>query len=149
MNSQWIQVGSSELNGNENDVAKGLDTLNNNSGNIIIGNTHETNNGYTDIFISKTYNGIWDSVYNNNLLLSEKYFNSIKVKIYPNPTQKFIHLEGVETGCELSIYNSYGILVDTFIYENTAINLKTLRKGVYWIKIKNKLENYIIKVIKL
>ena len=27
MNSQWIHSGSSDLNGNENDVAKGLDTL--------------------------------------------------------------------------------------------------------------------------
>ena len=45
MNSQWIHSGSSDLNGNENDVAKGLDTLRNNNGNIIIGNTHETNNG--------------------------------------------------------------------------------------------------------
>ena len=31
MNSQWIYSGSSDLNGNENDVAKGLDTLKNNT----------------------------------------------------------------------------------------------------------------------
>ena len=101
MNSQWIQSGSSELNGNENDVAKGLDTLRNNTGNIIIGNTHQTNYGYTDIFISKTYNGIWDSIYENNLLLNNKTTNSPKIKVYPNPTKKFIYLEGVETGNEL------------------------------------------------
>ena len=149
MNSQWIQSGSSELNGNENDVAKGLDTLRNNNGNIIIGNTHVTNYGYTDIFISKTYNGIWDSIYENNLLLNNKTTNSPKLKVYPNPTQKFIYLEGVETGNELFIYNSFGEMVNKFIYKNSALNIETLKNGVYWINIKSKLENNFIKIIKL
>lgn len=149
MNSQWIHSGSSDLNGNENDVAKGLDTLKNNTGNIIIGNTHETNNGFTDIFISKTHNGIWDSIYNNNLLLNNKNFNSPKLKVYPNPTQKFIYLEGVENGNELFIYNSYGKLVDAFIYKNSVLNLETLKNGIYYLNIKSELENNFIKIIKL
>ena len=149
MNSQWIHSGSSDLNGNENDVAKGLDTLKNNTGNIIIGNTHETNNGFTDIFISKTHNGIWDSIYNNNLLLNNKIFNSPKLKVFPNPTQKFIYLEGVENGNELFIYNSYGKLVDAFIYKNSVLNLETLKNGIYYLNIKSELENNFIKIIKL
>lgn len=149
MNSQWIHSGSSDLNGNENDVAKGLDTLKNNTGNIIIGNTHETNNGFTDIFISKTYNGIWDSIYNNNLLLNNKNFNSPKLNVYPNPTQKFIYLEGVKTGSELFIYNSYGKIIDAFIYKNSVLNLETLKNGIYYLNIKSELENNFIKVIKL
>lgn len=149
MNYQWIHSGSSEINGNENDIAKGLDNLKNNNGNIIIGNTYETNNGYTDIFISKTYNGIWDSIYNNNLLLTNKNFNSKKLKIYPNPTKNFIFIEGVKTGCELFIYNSYGKMVDAIIYNNSEINMETLKNGVYWLNIKNEFENIFIKIIKL
>lgn len=149
MSSQWIQPGSSDLNGNENDVAKGLDTLINKSGNIVIGNTYETNNGFTDIFISKTYVGIWDSIYENNLLLNNKNFNTLQLKAYPNPTQNFIYVDGIKNGNEVFIYNSYGKMVDSFIYKNDKINLETLEKGVYWINIKSALKNNIIKIIKL
>ena len=56
LNNQWVQGGTSNINGNINDIVKGLDTLQYSNGFVAIGNTLETNNGVTDIFISKTNN---------------------------------------------------------------------------------------------
>ena len=87
MTNQFIVPGESFLNGNNEDIVKGLDTLLS-SGFIAIGTTRETNYGYTDIFIAKTYDGEWVSIYSNNLLLNN--LNQKKtINIYPNPTKRF------------------------------------------------------------
>ena len=40
-------------------------------------------------------------------------------------------------------------MVDAIIYNNSEINMETLKNGVYWLNIKNEFENIFIKIIKL
>ena len=71
MTNQYVVPGQSSLNGNNEDIVKGLDTLLSNDGFVAVGTTQETNYGFTDIFIAKTYNVEWDSTHSNNLLLNK------------------------------------------------------------------------------
>ena len=147
--NQWAQTGSSTINGNENDILKGLDTLISNEGTIIIGNTNETNNGFTDIFISKTNNGIWDSIYNNNLLLKDDKPIQSLVKIFPNPSASFINIENIKIGSKINIFDFDGKLIDSFIYNNSIYDSKKLKKGIYLLKINESKTNNFFKIIKL
>ena len=70
--NEWAQEWAYSVNGNKDDIVNGADTLINSIGYVAIGTTQETSNGFTDIFISKTENGNWDSNYSNNLLVSNK-----------------------------------------------------------------------------
>lgn len=148
MTNQYVVPGQSSLNGNNEDIVKGLDTLLSNDGFVAVGTTQETNYGFTDIFIAKTYNVEWDSTYSNNLLLNNIDQNVKTIRIYPNPTKRFLHLENVTNESHISIYNLFGRIVATFISEK-VIDLENLKKGIYWIEIKNKNTDFSTKFIKL
>ena len=149
LNNQWIQVGTSNINGNINDIANGLDTLLYSNGFVAIGNTQETNNGFTDIFISKTNNGLWDSNYDNNLLLSNSEINFNRTGIYPNPTKDFIEFKNIKTGSKISIYSLSGELVDKYIYNSYKISLENIKTGIYLLEVQKNLNKEYFKIIKL
>ena len=148
LNGQWVQGGTSNIKGNINDVVNGLDTLMYNSGFVAIGNTVETNNGLTDIFISKTVNGTWDSNYSNNNLLNYNEIEFNKTEIYPNPTSDFVEINNIGTGSEISIYNLSGELVDHYIYNQSKYSLKHLKAGIYLVEILQNLKKEHFKIIK-
>ena len=148
MTNQFIVPGESFLNGNNEDIVKGLDTLLSSSGFIAIGTTRETNYGYTDIFIAKTYDGEWDSIYSNNLLLNNLNQRKKTINIYPNPTKRFLHLENISLESNIFIYNSFGKIVQAYKSKN-LIDLENLKNGIYWIEIKNESSNFLTKFIKL
>ena len=130
------------------DIVKGLDTLLSSSGFIAIGTTRETIYGYTDIFIAKTYDGEWDSIYSNNLLLNNLNQRKKTINIYPNPTKRFLHLENISLESNIFIYNSFGKIVQAYKSKN-LIDLENLKNGIYWIEIKNESNNFLTKFIKL
>jgi hypothetical protein len=146
---QWVQGGAYNINGNEDDIVNGADTIMYSNGFVAIGTTQETNNGFTDIFISKTENGIWDSNYSNNLLLSKKKLISSKLSVFPNPADDFIEINNVKIGSEINIYNLRGELVDHFIYNNSKYNSKHLKAGFYLMQNQDGINNLFIKIIKL
>jgi len=149
MSNQWGIPTSSRVNGNHQDVVNGMDTLIYNNGLVAIGTTQETNNGFTDFFISKTFNGEWDSTYSNNLLLSEINIKFKEINIYPNPTERFLNIINIERESELFIYDNNGRIVLQTTLNTKIIDLNELKDGMYWINIKSQSTNYLKKLIKL
>ena len=149
LNNQWVQVGTSNINGNINDIVNGLDTLQYSNGFVAIGNTQETNNGVTDIFISKTNNGLWDSNYDNNLLLSNSEINFNRTEIYPNPTKDFIEFKNIKNGSKISIYSLSGELVEKYIYNSYKHSLENIKTGIYLLEVQQNLNKEFFKIIKL
>ena len=149
LNNQWVQGGTSNIKGNINDIVNGLDTLIYSNGFVAIGNTQQTNNGVTDIFISKTFNGLWDSNYGNVNLLSDSEIDFNKTEIYPNPTKNFIEFKNIKTGSEISIYNLRGEIVEEYIYINYKHSLRNIKTGIYLLELKQDLKKEYFKIIKL
>ena len=119
------------------------------NGFVAIGTTQETNNGFTDIFISKTNNGLWDNNYDNNLLLSNSEINFNRTGIYPNPTKDFIEFKNIKTGSEISIYSLSGELVEKYIYNSYKHSLENIKTGIYLIEVQQNLNKEYFKIIKL
>ena len=112
-------------------------------------NTQETNNGVTDIFISKTNNGLWDSNYGNNNLLSNNKIDFKRIEIYPNPTKDFIEFKNIKNGSKISIYNLSGELVQKYIYNSNKHSLENIKNGVYLLELQQNLKKEYFKIIKL
>ena len=130
-------------------LANGLDTLICSNGFVAIGNTQETNNGFTDIFISKTNNGLWDSNYDNNLLLSNSEINFNRIEIYPNPANDIIEFKNIKTGSKISIYSLSGELVEKYIYNSNKHSLGNIKTGIYLLEVQQNLNKEYFKIIKL
>ncbi len=80
--------------------------------------------------------------------LSQTEFSANQIKVYPNPTQNFIKIEGAETKTyHLKIYNHQGSLVKTVEAQpQHKINIADLKQGFYFVNIDN---TYTKKIIKL
>jgi hypothetical protein len=66
-----------------------------------------------------------------------------KVLIYPNPTNRFLSILGMDTGLEeieYSIFDIYGKILKSERYIGMPISVEHLQNGIYFIKIKQ-LEN--------
>ena len=59
------------------------------------------------------------------------------VSLYPNPANDKLYLEGLEDGCEISIYNALGMKVKatTLQGESNEINISDLTAGLYLVRI--------------
>jgi hypothetical protein len=66
-------------------------------------------------------------------------FKQPDVNIYPNPTTGFVRLEGNNTNCVTTIYDSEGKVVYTIDKDpNEPIDIQHLNKGTYYLQIKTK-----------
>lgn len=103
-----------------------------NINNLIINNTGTNSTGVysNDLFIVK---------FNSNLTgVNNNYNNYTNIKIYPNPANDFIIIEGLTTSenTTINIYDIQGKLILTKeLVENGTIDLSELNKGVYVVKI--------------
>ena len=148
--SNQSQVGTSFINGNGNDFAKGADTIPNQDAIIICGTTEQTINGFTDIFISKTVNGIWNNNFNNNLLLNHPIIKNQKSLIYPNPSYDIIKINGTSSNEKILVFDSIGLKVDDDYLKNGCYSTKHLKSGLYWICFpENNILNESLKLIRL
>ncbi|PCJ65000.1 MAG: hypothetical protein COA58_12075 [Bacteroidetes bacterium] len=56
--------------------------------------------------------------------------NSIRVKVFPNPTNGFIHIEGVESGDRLELVDVFGRLI--FVEKNSdTLDVRNVQSGIY------------------
>jgi hypothetical protein len=62
--------------------------------------------------------------------------------IYPNPADDFIQIENV-TSVEFEIYNMAGQLIQKDLIIDNRINITSLAKGIYFIKIANQIHKLI------
>jgi len=60
------------------------------------------------------------------------------MKIFPNPSNNFIEINGLTTIENYRIYNSLGKEIKKgVVFENKKINIQNLDDGIYFLKIKN------------
>jgi hypothetical protein len=71
-----------------------------------------------------------------SLHVSEETLNPNQIIIYPNPVKNILKISGLEVESSVKIYNTRGQL---FIDKKTnkLIDISTLQKGVYFLKIEN------------
>ncbi|MAB39839.1 MAG: hypothetical protein CL528_06155 [Aequorivita sp.] len=62
--------------------------------------------------------------------------HNILFSIYPNPTNGVLSINSSSTVSEITIYNNIGQLLFTF-KEKNQIDISTLSKGIYFVKIKD------------
>jgi len=72
-----------------------------------------------------------------------------KYKIYPNPAVSYFQIKNSKN-LNVEMYNSYGKCVKKILdcSETDKINIETLSKGIYFLKIEDKNNSFIKKVIK-
>jgi hypothetical protein len=98
----------------------------------------ETN---SSLFINPYYTyGNWNKtdceqlIVINNLAETETK-NSIS--IYPNPTNNYLNVNGIELNSEYRIYNTTGRkIIQGIFFNSNPINIQTLENGIYYIEIK-------------
>ena len=61
------------------------------------------------------------------------------VSLYPNPAADKLYLEGLEEGCEISIFNALGMKVKTTTLQgDSEINISDLPSGLYLVRMGNR-----------
>lgn len=68
-------------------------------------------------------------------------YESLKIKLYPNPSDGFIHLDLDEncTDCYIEVFNLLGVSVySTTISESMTIDLSNNPAGIYFLSLRNK-----------
>lgn len=135
LNNQILISGQLYIRGNGNDYVNNADTIKNENGFIAVGTTEETINGYKDIFLSKTSNGVWDSTFNNNLLLNSKEINPNQELFYPNPATNYMYFYGLKKGSVVSICDLKGIVIDRFVINSKYYNTRFLKPGIYIVNV--------------
>ncbi|MDQ1266876.1 MAG: hypothetical protein QG635_2029 [Bacteroidota bacterium] len=68
--------------------------------------------------------------------------NNSEMRIIPNPATDFIHISGIESSEIVSIYSIEGIKVLEGT-NNERIDVSSLSKGIYIIKVQNKYMKFI------
>lgn len=74
--------------------------------------------------------------------------NENSISISPNPTNGLIKLNGIKNGDQIKIYNTLGSLVLTTNYTNNLLDVKSLTKGIYLLKITGKRSSTTLKLIR-
>ena len=133
---QWQQPNTSKIKGNGNDFVHGGDFLSNGTGFIISGTTEETNNGQTDFFLSKTFDGQWSTNFSNTSILDIHNHQQPEFEIFPNPSIKEIKLNNINKNTTFIIKDINNNIVYTGTYNMNPINIESLRSGIYFLSIK-------------
>jgi len=76
--------------------------------------------------------------------------NELNISLYPNPTNDLIYIKGLNSSCTTTIYNFEGKVLTTMENEiNTPLNLQSLPKGIYYLKIMTKNNEVVYKKMML
>lgn len=74
--------------------------------------------------------------------------NNNAVTVYPNPTVDFVNIKTTEKILSMKVYDIGGKLVTSVMNGNKTINMSTLRRGTYLLKIQTDSGIYNKKIIK-
>ena len=74
-------------------------------------------------------------------------FNSLNVRVYPNPSKKYINIELTNNLLikKIEVYNHLGKIILSLKNSNKPIDISYLPNGIYYIKIKDSNNNFLIK----
>lgn len=81
-----------------------------------------------------------NNTYSNTLQINVS--KAIGNSIYPNPTSDILYIKGIDSKVEFEIYNKLGKLVAKGLTTN-KLNVSSLKNGVYFIKLNNKVHKII------
>ena len=83
----------------------------------------------------------------NQVFVNE--FPFAESRIFPNPANDFVVVEGLIDNVQIRIFNMNGKLIETRKnYENGPLNIQQLETGVYLLEIKNRQQKAILKLVK-
>jgi hypothetical protein len=96
-----------------------------------------------------TYNGIWKRALSEiGVITGINKTETSNVKIYPNPSNNFLVVNGLTETAKVSIYDSQGkLIMIKNIFEN-QIDISNLKTGIYTIKFKDKTGTLSMRFIK-
>lgn len=65
--------------------------------------------------------------------------NELQINIFPNPTQQYIHIEGLSTTTQTSLFNINGeqLLFTQLDMDNNELSLQNIPNGIYFLTLKN------------
>lgn len=100
---------------------------------------HETN---SSLFINPYYtNDNWNKTDCEQLIVINKLFETEtknSISLFPNPTNNYLNVTGIELNSEYRIYDTTGrkVFQGVFIKSN-IVDIQSLENGIYYIEIKN------------
>jgi hypothetical protein len=90
-----------------------------------------------------------DSLYTPNLTTGVANQNSKpQIKIYPNPANEQITIQGISKEARVEIYNVSGQLVKSIQSPSTSIDISQLEKGFYFLKVTSEGKSQTLKFVK-
>ena len=94
--------------------------------------------------------GGWKINYSTWMTSTEE-FVSENERIYPNPFNDIITIQGCDDGCEVKIFSASGSLLKTINTEqtNSEISTSDLPQGVYMIQLKKEDQIFVHKMVKI
>ena len=104
--------------------------------------------GVEDVLYNVNPNQTLTIIENSNPLTNEE-FDLQKIKIFPNPSSGFINIHGVRENLSVTIYDSFGRLIDSkYININSSkIDLNSYSKGIYFLEFKSAQNSITKKII--
>ncbi len=80
----------------------------------------------------------------------EDFNQSIRIKVYPNPTQDFLTINSESNIESVTIYSSTGQMLQEYDVENNdlQLSLESFTSGIYFVKVRANSKTQTIKVIK-
>lgn len=67
------------------------------------------------------------------------------LKIYPNPTNGMIFIDGLKNNTKIDIYSSNGLLIKSLLADSNYLDLTNLKTGIYFLKINNQYFKIVIR----
>jgi hypothetical protein len=153
LNTQGKLVWLKQAGGPHNDDVEEITDIDLQNGNIFCVGNFTTSCYFDTILLENGVNGNgFLAVLNESELTNiESEPNSFeKVLVFPNPTNRFLSILGMDSGLEnieYSIFDIYGKILKSESYSGMPISVEQLQNGIYFIKIKQLEKTGIFKFI--
>ena len=134
------------IDNNLNGAFDSLSVLNTNEGGKSMIAIKDINNDQKpDLLIGNYSGGLSFYSSDSSIISNNIYADLTKLNIYPNPTNRHLTIDNTITG-KIQIINTLGktILIKNKTNKTTNIDLKSLKKGLYFIKLNDYISRFII-----
>jgi hypothetical protein len=71
---------------------------------------------------------------NELITLSATDITKPRIRLYPNPTNSILYIDGVVENINVSVYNALGQEVINTVTVNNSIDVSTLSQGIYYLQ---------------
>ncbi len=98
----------------------------------------------------KEYNFLWDGIYLHygkepSITVGIDDMNALRYSIYPNPTSDQLHIRGIETQTQVTLFDLQGrTIVSSILQKDGTINITNVTAGTYVLQVGNET----VKIIK-